>query len=185
MKKIIFVILCVLLMTSIFTVACFAATPETAEASEESIFSRLWEYVDTYSAQIVSYAVDIFVIIVMAIIGKSGKKLSAKLIGSLSKCASADTQEDVVKALNTVIAELNAEREDNSELKKAVALLKTDLSNVHKETRAIFDAMLSVWGNSKNLPQGIKDILTLTYSNCLKSEKDIEGGVVNEEGKTD
>ena len=125
-------------------------------------------------------------LLVIAFTTKGGKKITTKLVGSISKCASEDTQTNVVNALNSIIQELNAEHAENAELKKMIALLKADLSNVHKETRAIFDAMLSVWGNSKNLPQGIKDLLTLTYSTCLKSEEETVTGVSeNDERKAD
>jgi len=190
MKRIILILISLLLITSIFTTVCFAneseITEEITEEESQNVFSRLWEYVDTYSEQIISYAVDILVLLVIAFTTKGGKKITTKLVGSISKCASEDTQTNVVNALNSIIQELNAEHAENAELKKMIALLKADLSNVHKETRAIFDAMLSVWGNSKNLPQGIKDLLTLTYSTCLKSEEETVTGVSeNDERKAD
>ena len=181
MKRIILIVISLLLLTSVFTTFCFANEADAAQEESQNVFSRVWEYIDTYSEQIISYAVDILVVVVIAVTTKGGKKLTTKLVGSISKCASEDTQTNVVNALNSIIQELNAEHAENAELKKMIALLKTDLSNVHKETRAIFDAMLSVWGNSKNLPQGIKELLTLTYSTCLKSEEE----TLTEESKND
>ena len=171
MKRIILILASLLLLTSVFTMVCFASEADATQEIPQSVFSRVWEYINTYSEQIISYTVDIFIVIVFAFIMKGSKKIKTQLIGSISKCASEDTQTNVVNALNSIIEELNIERAENADLMNTITLLKTDLSNVHKETRAIFDAMLSVWGNSKNLPQAIKDLLTLTYSSCLKSEE--------------
>lgn len=186
MKRIFFLIISLLLLISIFTTACFASETELPQEQSETVFSRVWEYIDTYSEEIISYAADILVVIVIAFATKGGKKLTANLANSLSKCASENTQASVVNALNSMIQELNTERDENAELKNMITLLKTDLSNVHKETRAIFDAMLSVWGNSKNLPQGIKELLALKYSSCLKSEEPASMEVIeNDERKND
>jgi hypothetical protein len=37
------------------------------------------------------------------------------------------------------------------------------------QTTAVLEILTTVYVNSKNLPQGVKDIVSLKYANCLKS----------------
>ena len=42
------------------------------------------------------------------------------------------------------------------------------------QTSAILEMLVTVYPNSKNLPQGVKDRINLTYANCLKMIGDDE-----------
>jgi hypothetical protein len=42
------------------------------------------------------------------------------------------------------------------------------------QNTAILEILTTVYANSKNLPQGVKDLVNLKYANCLKSLDDDE-----------
>ena len=180
MKKIILSLIFFCLIFSIFCTFCFATEVQTQESvsASQSVFTRIWEYFEEHSEEIFSYAVDFVVIVIVAIMTSWFKRTGFKLVASVSKCATETTQSSVVQGLNSIIEELIAERNENAQLKEMITCLKKEITNVHTETRAIFDSINSVWGNSKNLPQGIKELLALTYSSCLKKEEESGRGEI-------
>jgi len=42
------------------------------------------------------------------------------------------------------------------------------------QTRAVLDILATVYANSKNLPQGVKDLVNLKYADVLKTTSDDE-----------
>lgn len=188
MKKLLFIFICITLVFCVLCVNVFAETPgdtidnedvsktdvitEEApnEAIEQTVFTRIWEFVEGNIEIILTFVADGMVLVVAFFLTKGGKKLSAKLLGYISKNASEDTQEKLVNGFNELL-------EENATLQKEVEALRASVENankklviVQKEAKAVLESMFNVWGNSKNLSQGLKDVVAARYADCVKAE---------------
>ena len=110
--------------------------------------------------------------------------------------ATADGQINIVEGLNGIVDELNVSKEKISKIGEVVDWLMTNMKSVleaaeliqsiantwktetdkmtvetvllRKECDALFDIVELMYTNNKNVPQGVKDIVTLKYANILK-----------------
>lgn len=200
MKKIIFMLCAIILIVTCGYTYCFAEEPteitsqepeqdeadtETLDKSEapgdisqvneyHTIFTRIWEYVITYKAEIIAVVGDA-IIFVGVLIHRIRSKKETMGISSDLKLVKGDAsgtrsqQVLVTDAVNGLISGYNEMRasydkyetveDDRNRLVAALAIQNT----------AILEILRTVYVNSKNLPQGVKDVVTLEYANVMKT----------------
>lgn len=198
MKKIIFMLCAIILIAACGYTYCFAEEVETTvpsaeqdtvpvEPSEEALggvsedggahhtlLARIWEYVVTYKAEIIAVAGDAIIFIGVLILRSIFKKKTTDISSDLKlvKGDASGTRSQqvlVTDAINGLIGGYNEMRasydkyetveDDRNRLVAALAIQNT----------AILEILRTVYVNSKNLPQGVKDVVTLEYANVLKS----------------
>lgn len=83
-----------------------------------------------------------------------------------------DSQGGVVGAVNTMIEGYNGFKSDFEKLKNNEAKIDNQLAAVVVTNTAILEIMSRVFPNSKQLPQGVKDVVNITYANAIKAVND-------------
>lgn len=135
---------------------------ETTETSQ-TIFTRLWEYVTTYKTEILGFLGDAAIFIV-ALLAKNGV--------SLIKRTSKDTNESqvsVVGVVNEMVDGYNALRQSYEMYGATEDDRNRVVGALVAQNTAILEILTTVYVNSKNLPQGVKDLVNLKYAKCLKA----------------
>ena len=158
------------------------AMPEETEAPEEeyhTIFTRLFEYVEQYKTEVLGVAGDAAILILAFIIKlRQDKKTStiAKSVLNIEDVTSGTnaSQSSVVNVVNDMVDRYNEMKESYDKY----GLTEDDRNRVVgalvAQNTAILEMLVTVYSNSKNLPQGAKDLVMLKYANCLKSLEDDE-----------
>lgn len=151
---------------------CYAETEQTTVITEEitennTFFGRVYQWVgDNYKV--------ILQLIGDAIIGYIVLRLSNKTKKSLTNINTQttntnNTQSDVVKVVNELIVGYN---EFDEKLKSYTGTQDENYKMVAAmvvQTKAILEILTTVYANSKNLPQGVKDLVNLKYADVLKT----------------
>ncbi len=143
-------------------------------AAPHTIFTRIWEYVITYKAEIIAVAGDAIIFVGVLILRSVFKKKTTDISSDLKlvKGDASGTRSQqvlVTDAINGLIGGYNEMRasydkyesveDDRNRLVAALAIQNT----------AILEILRTVYVNSKNLPQGVKDVVTLEYANVMKT----------------
>ena len=166
-------------------------TNETDEfastGAAQSIFTRLWEFFDQHKDFIVDIIGFVSLIAMLFYEGRVRKKSGIGLTGSLSKlfagtAAVSESQNSVVSAANDMLAGYEKVCESNKELRLEVESVRKAGEGRDKlvgalavQMSAVLEILMSVYANSKNLPQGVKDIVSLRYAKCLSATESDEG----------
>lgn len=141
--------------------------------SEEENYTFLGRVEDWIKRNYVSLATtigDAVVLIVIVVINKARKKGLLNITKKVD--FSANTQSDIVDVNNELIKAYN---DTEAELKKHTAnedAILENLGAVVTQNNGILDILTCVYANSKNLPQGIKDLVNLKYANVQKALAD-------------
>lgn len=151
-----------------------------------TLFTRIWEYVNANSTKIIGIAGDAAIFILAVFFNTKNNRKAKTLAGDLMQTKS-DTyqilngQGSVVEAVNGMIDAYNNLSEEYQKLKKSYdeyGATEGDRNRVVgalvAQNTAILEILTTVYVNSKNLPQGVKDLVNLKYANCLKSLEDDE-----------
>lgn len=162
--------------------------PETPDASAnasnatQTIFTRVWEFVRTYSQEVISVAGSFLLVVLNFVLKHSGSKTSKEI--ALIKKGVTDTegsQKNVVEAVNSMIEGYNGLSQRYDTMKESYdAYGATEdernrvVGAVLATNTAILEILTTVYANSKNLPQGVKDLVNIKYANCLKTLDDDE-----------
>lgn len=143
------------------------------EVENHTIFSRMYEWVTEHKTEIITAVGDV-ILVVMLIIEKAKSKKSYTAIGSqllsIGKGVynTETSQNNVVGVTNELIAGYNKfEQTLNSFDEKEDERQKTAMA-AYIQTRAILKILVTVYANSKNVPQGVKDLVNLEYADVLK-----------------
>ena len=152
------------------TATAYAAEPEV---ENHTIFSRMYEWVTEHKTEIITAVGDV-ILVIMLIIEKAKSKKSYTAIGSqllsIGKGVynTETSQNNVVGVTNELIAGYNKfEQTLNSFDEKEDERQKTAMA-AYIQTRAILKILVTVYANSKNVPQGVKDLVNLEYADVLK-----------------
>lgn len=149
-------------------------TPEAEpEVENHTIFSRMYEWVTEHKTEIITAVGDV-ILVIMLIIEKTKSKKSYTAIGSqllsIGKGVynTETSQNNVVGVTNELIAGYNKFEQtlDNFDAKEDERQ-KTAMA-AYIQTRAILKILVTVYANSKNVPQGVKDLVNLEYADVLK-----------------
>ena len=96
------------------------------------------------------------------------------------------TQAEVIDVVNLLIESYNKLEAKIDKYNKGEEDRNKAVSDTVKECRAILEILATVYANSKNLPQGVKDLVNLKYANVLKAieeNKPIEDTLVEEKAE--
>ncbi len=194
----IFCVLLVLMLCFV-PLTCFAAeaeggvtedadmtpTPDAPENTEDeeyhTIFTRIWEYVVENKTELLGILGD-GVILVLAFLVKMGadkkNKRIADAVAEVQKTTGLNlsNQQDVVTVVNGMIesynkleAEYKAFKETYDKYGKTEIDRNKVIGALAAEVNAVLEILTTVYANSKNLPQGVKDLISIKYANCLKA----------------
>ena len=147
---------------------------EPAEpADEPTFFDRIWEWVTANAAEILTVLGDI--VLVACLIAQRVKQkkklveLGKNIITVKDDVANtASSQKSVINVTNELI-------EGYNKFEKALNNFDTTENERYKtmlaafvQTKAILEILTTVYANSKNIPQGVKDLVNLKYADVLK-----------------
>ncbi len=192
MKKILLLVCCILCLLLI-QIPCFATettenamvTKEEAHAvsqednAQHTLFSRVWEYCLENKTEAIGLAGDA-VIFALAIFVKLRNDKRTKVIASDLKIVKGDAsgtaskQTSVVDAVNNMIVGYNGMRETYEKYENTENDRNRLVGAVMVQNTALLEILTTVYVNSKNLPQGVKDLINVKYANCQKALGDDE-----------
>lgn len=183
MKKIFSVFLCAAVLAIILSVPMVTYAEEASdetpvtETTEPTLFTRVWEYIESNKEVVVSAAGNIILFACAVMTYIRNKRRNNLIIGGVSKLETGTQviggqQSSVVNAMNSLIENYNAMADkyerygslEGTRDKYAVAMVT--------QSYAILEILHTVYANSKNIPQGVKDLINLKYANCLKQLSD-------------
>ena len=159
------------------TVAALPTVKHTLE-------TRLVEYWATYRAEIVSAMGTVILFVISLLVKTMNDKKTRQIASNVLTIkkgteTNVSAQADVVDRMNALIDEFNKLSDEYKALKAsydAYGATEDDRNRVVgalvAQTTAVLEILTTVYVNSKNLPQGVKDIVSLKYANCLKSLDD-------------
>lgn len=189
-------IMCAALALIICAIICVFAvgTPYTANAEEETdgntevvqeipdeptFFGRIWEWVSENKAEILTVIGDIILVVFLIVQRVKQKKKLVDLGSDIltvknDVSSTATSQQSVVGVTNELIAGYNKfEKAINNFDETENERYKTMLA-AFAYSKAILEVLTTVYANSKNIPQGVKDLVNLKYADVLKLVDDEE-----------
>lgn len=139
---------------------------ESVDTEENKTFlGRVQEYLQENYPEIAATVGNVILFILMIVQYVKNKKKLLNIDGSVSK--QGDTQSQIVGVVNDLISAYN-QIEEKLEDSGVSVEDRTNVKTLILQTRAVLDILTTVYANSKNIPQGIKDLVNLKYANCLK-----------------
>lgn len=140
---------------------------------EPTFFGRVWEWVTANAAEILTVLGDI--VLVACLIAQRVKQkkklveLGTNIITVKDDVANTvSSQKSVVNVTNELIEGYNRfEKALNNFDATEQERYKTMLA-AFAQTKAILEILTTVYANSKNIPQGVKDLVNLKYADVLK-----------------
>lgn len=204
MKKIAILIICAALMLLFLTLPAYATDANASAGEYETVFTRMGEFAVKYKEELLEAASAAAMITTSVIVGvKNGRKskeISSAVAGVKNDTgASLTGQTDVVAAVNGLIDGYNGMTRETSavvaELERKYEALAKEYASLRDsyekygetendrnrvtgavlaQSSAILEILQLVYANSKNMPQGIKDLVNLKYANTLKTVGDDE-----------
>lgn len=141
--------------------------PQESEDTEKNktFLGRVQEYLQENYPEIAATVGNVILFILMIVQYVKNKKKLLNIDGSVSK--QGDTQSQIVGVVNDLISAYN-QVEERLEDSGVSVEDRTNVKTLILQTRAVLDILTTVYANSKNIPQGIKDLVNLKYANCLK-----------------
>ena len=196
MKRLFKFLLSFVLVFMILTPVTAFAVEITAGGEEidyNTIFTRMWEFVEKNKTEVVSAAGSGLVLIVNAVIKAANSKENKKLSELLNTIqgdtqGTNKTQSSLIGVVNQMISGYNVMKESNDYLKSGYEDMKTayEINATREDDRnrligavmvqntALLEILSSVYVHNKNLPQGVKDLIILKYANAMKALSDDE-----------
>lgn len=154
------------------------------ESTYHTLFTRIWEFVTTYSGETLSVIGSVILLILNLVLKHSSSKMSKETKKTLENIKgeveeTLGGQNSVVDVTNRMIDGYNGLSERYDAMKGAYdqyGAMEGERNRivgaVLATNSAILEILTTVYVNSKNLPQGVKDLVNLKYANCLKSLED-------------
>lgn len=183
MKRIFISILLCAVIFSMFSVSIFAedeiitedpAVEETVTDSD-NVFTRLWEYVEANKEITLDAVGSVAIFLILWIIKKAQTSIKTDLAISNNNSASvATSQNGMVGVVNNMIEGYASFKAEFEKMKNDEEARDKQLASVMLTNTAILEILSRVYPNSKNLPQGVKDVVNLTYANVQKAITDDE-----------
>ena len=147
---------------------------EPAEPVDEpTFFGRIWEWATANAEKILTVIGDTFLFACLIAQRRKQKKklfeLGTDIITVKDDVASTvSSQKSVVNVTNELIEGYNRfEKALNNFDATEQERYKTMLA-AFAQTKAILEILTTVYANSKNIPQGVKDLVNLKYADILK-----------------
>ena len=136
-----------------------------------NVFESVWNFIITHRNTILEIVILIFLMWLRRKTNKVGVNVEANTLGNASVI---DSQGGVVGVVNTMIDGYNAFKTDFAKVKQSNAERDKQLAAVMVTNTAILEILTRVYPNSKKLPQGVKDVVNMTYANAMKAINDDE-----------
>lgn len=144
---------------------------ETAPALPETLWTRIEQWFSRNLAEFLG-SINLGAVaacIVMVIVEHKGNKKAAKITAD-SLGINTSSNGEVVKAVNTLIEGYN-ETLDKLHAMESRAEQQEQINAVlENSTKAILEILTTVYANSKNIPQAVKDLVNIKYVQALKAE---------------
>ena len=140
---------------------------------EPTFFGRIWEWATANADKILTVVGDIFLFACLIAQRKKQKKKLVELgkdiiIVKDDVASTVSSQKSVVNVTNELIEGYNKfEKALNNFDATEQERYKTMLA-AFAQTKAILEILTTVYANSKNIPQGVKDLVNLKYADVLK-----------------
>lgn len=163
--------------------AAVEPTPDGTDEVVVDVFTRLWEFVETYSAEIASYAT----MAVMAIFAFYQKAKNGVFFTGIRKLLEtqgdtrditgevfssqknfSDKLDAVSEQMAVLIEEIKADKAEIAELKSVIAANAV-------ETMSVLEVLHIGYINNPNIPQSMKNLVTAKYAGLLTKINDDEG----------
>ena len=144
-----------------------------APVDEPTFFGRIWEWATANAEKILTVVGDTFLFACLIAQRRKQKKklfeLGTDIITVKDDVASTvSSQKSVVNVTNELIVGYNKfEKALNNFDATENERYKTMLA-AFVQTKAILEILTTVYANSKNIPQGVKDLVNLKYADVLK-----------------
>ncbi len=146
---------------------------DSEETQSHTIFTRIWQFVNTYRGECAT-AFSSLVLFIMTLAIKKAQLKAAKKAAQMH-----EGQNLVTGAVNEMIDGYNGLVAGYKSMKQSYdqyGLTEDERNRIVGANLAINTAILeilvTVYQNSKNLPQGVKDIVNIKYAKCLQTLDD-------------
>lgn len=140
---------------------------------EPTFFGRVWEWVTASAAEILTVLGDI--VLVACLIAQWVKKKKKLVELGKNIVTVKDDVANTVSSQKSVVNVTNELIEGYNKFEKALNNFDATESERYKtllaafaQTKAILEILTTVYANSKNIPQGVKDLVNLKYADVLK-----------------
>ena len=147
-------------------------TEETTEtAPPETLFTRIESWFNDNFLEFLSTVNfgSILACIVVAIVEKKGNKKVNEI--TLEKLGvNTESNSEVVKAVNSLIDNYNATIEKLNDMETKNEKRDMICKELETFTKTILEILTTVYANNKNIPQAVKDLVSLKYVTALKAE---------------
>lgn len=187
MKRIVIFLMVVSLIT-VFSITCFADSEAIIESQENIIeqgpeniteeanytfLGRIWEYIESNKEELIDYTLSVLLLILGTIFGAKSRHLIKGIAGGVSSAINKTTL--VTNSQNGVIESVNEMGNNVASLIEAFENVRQNeearnqiVTALFVELSAVKQMLMTVYPNSKNLPQGVKDLINIENANCLK-----------------
>ena len=150
------------------------AEPAPVEPVEEpTFFGRVWEWVTASTAEILTVLGDI--VLVACLIAQRVKQKKKLVELGTNIITVKDDVANTVSSQKNVVSVTNELIEGYNKFEKALNNFDATENERYKtmlaafaQTKAILEILTTVYANSKNIPQGVKDLVNLKYADVLK-----------------
>lgn len=183
-KYLAFVCFIAVIMALLTIPGAAAETPEEENLTEADVivdetnwddfFARIFEFSGDHRSEIIDIAGSAALLLLAAILEKRRKKDSddakEKLNSTVVSSSNTETsQVSVVDAMNRMITGYNGMRDTYEKYEGVEDDRNRLVGAVLVQNTALLEILSSVYLNNKNLPQGVKDLVTLRYANAQKA----------------
>lgn len=150
-----------------------------AESENYTFLGRCAEFFVEHKSEALGLIGDGVLFVLALFVAWRQKKKSSDMALSLTGIAAntssvATSQGGVVDAANGLITAYNGMREEYSERQASEDERNKAVGALVLQTSAVLKILTSVYANSKNLPQGVKDLVNLEYAKVLAGLEDDE-----------
>jgi hypothetical protein len=146
---------------------------ETDDGIEHDIFSRALEFATEYKEMLSEFVCSAALMFFAALVDYRNKKRNDDLSGDLKvvKGDAAGTVQahgSMINAVNSMITGYNGMRESYEKYESVEDDRNKLIGAMMVQNTALLEILTTVYVNNKNLPQGVKDMVTLRYCNSQK-----------------
>lgn len=146
----------------------------STNGTTHTIFTRIWEYCVNNRTEMLGLAGDAVIFILAVFVKLRNDKRTKHIESDLQivkgdASGTASSQTSVVSAVNNMILGYNGMRESYEKYESTETDRNRLVGAVMVQNTALLEILTTVYVNSKNLPQGVKDLINLKYANCQKA----------------
>lgn len=196
MKRILFAAFFALVAIHALLVPCFAADTEPTSGTVQDVvaedaahgesvdvtrelFTQAYMFAIENKQTILEIGGSGVILVVTAIVEHRNKKRTNALADDVKTvkgdaAGALTSQGSVIDAVNGMIGGYNSMRSSYEKYEHAEEDRNRLIGAVMVQNTALLEILTTIYVNNKNLPQGVKDLVTLRYVNCQKALGDDE-----------